>query len=215
MKVHNDEKIRRLKQLRRKGYSIQELVKILPMPKSTVWHHVQSIQLKPEYLQILRSKQGGSKNKSLEKWKEAKQKAKSSFSKFGRSEKILIAAALYWGEGAKRDFSLSNTDPELIKTFLYCLRDLGLKQEDISVHVRLYEDLDQKKAVSFWENVTGSKVRSVNVLKGKKTGKLLYGMCRLRVLKGGFLLKLLQSVKNEIIKRVACSCSSMDRTPHS
>lgn len=37
------------------------------------------------------------------------------------------------------------------------------------------------------------------ILKGKKKGKLEYGMCRIRVTKGGYLLKLLHALE-DIIK---------------
>lgn len=216
MRVHSQVKIAELKRLRRRGYSVQELTKILGIPKTTVWHHVQSVTISSKYRKILRSKQGGSKNRSVQEWEKAAKKAKLIVRHIGRVEKILVAAALYWGEGSKRDFSISNTDPELIKTFVTCLKAMGVNEKDMRVSVRLYEDIDKTGAIAFWEKITGAPVRSINILKGKKQGKLAYGMCRLRVAKGGPWLKLLKSVKNEIISKVVQSPrSSMDRAPHS
>ena len=39
----------------------------------------------------------------------------------------LIAASLYWAEGAKKDFSLTNSDPEMIRVFVMILRKIFWK----------------------------------------------------------------------------------------
>lgn len=217
MRVHSFEKIWKLKDLRRKGYSITELARELLMSKANVWHHVQGIKLTPQRLKILRSKQGGSKNKSLLEWQKAKNHAQKLITSLNSTEKILIAAALYWGEGSKRDCGLSNTDPALIKTFINCLRELGVKKENLSVGLRLYEDLDKKAAINFWSKLIGispGKIKSINVLKGKKKGKLKYGMCRLRIIKGGYILKLFSCLRS-IMEAASSPRSSKDRAPHS
>jgi hypothetical protein len=43
-------------------------------------------------------------------------------------------------------------------------------------------------------NLPVSQIRSVNILKGKKVGKLEYGMCRVRVTKGERHFKLIMSM---------------------
>jgi len=102
-------------------------------------------------------------------------------------EKLILLSALYWGEGSKKDFGLSNTDPNLIRTFVNCLKDV-FKIEDtrLRISIRIYQDLDREKCLEFWSKVTGVRKDnfvSINVLEGKKKGKLEYGMCRVRVLK--------------------------------
>src|SRR3989344_9244017 len=69
MRVHSLNKIKKLKELRKKGYSINELVNKLSIPKTTVWHHINNVVVPPKYLSILKSKIGGSskrKQKNLE-----------------------------------------------------------------------------------------------------------------------------------------------------
>jgi restriction system protein len=51
---------------------------------------------------------------------------------------------------------------------------------------------------------------NVNVLRGKKKGKLKYGMCRVRILKGGDMLKYMRALNNRIVN-IFCSRSSTDR----
>lgn len=208
MRVHSLEKINQLKQLREKGYSIQELTRLLLMPKTTVWHHVQGVKIRPQYIKILKSKQGGSKTKSLNEWQKARAQALELLSNLTKREKLLIAVALYWGEGSKGDFSLSNTDPKLIKAFIHCLQHFGINKDDLSVNIRIFEDIDKEKAIRFWSGVTGlsrKQIKYVDVLHGKKKGKLMYGMCRLRVIKGGFWLKLIQAMKDVITQQITPS----------
>ncbi|MEK7172265.1 MAG: hypothetical protein AAB739_05150 [Patescibacteria group bacterium] len=143
--------------------------------------------------------------KYLEDWDNAQKEAERLLNSLTKIERILIATSLYWGEGAKRDFSLSNTDPNLIRTFVLCLKAFGVSKDRITVSIRLYGDLDAVKAIRFWSkviNVPKSQIKYIHVLSGKKEGKLLYGMCRLRITRAGYLLKLFKSVQNVIVKRL-------------
>jgi hypothetical protein len=42
---------------------------------------------------------------------------------------------------------------------------------------------------------------NVNILKGKKSGKCPFGMCRVRVKKGGNMLKYIKALKNIVIEK--------------
>lgn len=218
MHVHSREKLKRLEILRKKGHSIQEIMNILSMPKTTVWHHVQQIPLPGHILRVIQKKQKGSRNRSDLDWKEAYYEGCEYITGLNALSKMLIAVCLYWGEGTKKDFSLSNTDPDLIKVFVDCLEVFGIPKERLSIHIRLYEDLDQQKAIAFWAKIIGipkSQIKSVNILSGKKKGKLLYGMCRLRVMKAGYYLKLFRVMQKIIFEQITRPRSSMDRAPHS
>lgn len=196
------ENIEKLKKLRRRGFSIGELMTTFSMPKTTVWHHIQELKVHPKYIKILKSKQGGSINKSKAEWEKARKEATSLINSITSKEKVLIAVSLYWAEGAKGDFQLTNTDPQLIKAYVKCLKELGIDKNRLSANIRIYEDLDADKACRFWSKIIGipkREIKYVNVLYGKKKGKLPYGMCRLRVKKGGYHFKLLNCIKNIII----------------
>ncbi len=92
------------------------------------------------------------------------------------SEKLLFLSALYWAEGSKKDFGLSNTDPELIKIFVEGLRKVfKIDNKRFRISIRIYEDLDSEKSLAFWSKITGVAKKdfvSVNTLRGKKNGKL-------------------------------------------
>lgn len=215
----SEREIKTIIELRKTGHTISEIKKIVPRGSGTIFKYIKNVSILPSYQKTWDMKRGGSKAVARKKWAEANEKAASIVSSIGKKEKIIIAACLYWGEGTKRDFSLSNTDPDLIKTFVMCLKELGISSRDLRVTVRIYEDIDRNKAVSYWAKVMGipkKQIINVNILHGKKTGKLLYGMCRVRVTKGAPHLKLLQSVVKTINIHLGIRPrSSMDRTAHS
>ncbi|MBI4994275.1 hypothetical protein HZC21_01360 [Candidatus Peregrinibacteria bacterium] len=205
MRVHSLVKIHELKRLRKRGYSLNELVKTLSIPKTTIWHHARNVKISHKYHKILEEKRLWNKKKYLEEWDSAQKAAEKLIKPLTKVERILIAASLYWGEGAKRDFSLSNTDPNLIRAFVLCLKSFGVSKDRITVSIRLYGDLNAVKAVNFWAkviNVPKSQIKYIHVLSGKKEGKLLYGMCRLRITRPSYLLKFFKSVHNVIMKRL-------------
>lgn len=105
-----------------------------------------------------------------------------------------------------------------VHSSISCLEDFGIYRDRLSIHIRLYEDINRNKAIQFWSKVIGvvpSKIKSVNVLSGKKKGKLQYGMCRLRVTKAGYFLKLFRAMQKRIFESLICPRSSKDRAPHS
>src|SRR3990167_9354156 len=96
---------------------------------------------------------------------------------------LLILACLYWGEGTKKELNLINSDPKLISTFVFCLQTLGIQRKDLKITVRIYEDINRSQAIRYWAdvlNISKNKIMGVNILGGKKKGKLPYGMCRVR-----------------------------------
>lgn len=203
--------IAKIMQLRKTGHSLPEITRIMRRGYSTAFRYTKNVKILPRYKSILREKQGGSKFRAAQKWREAEEKALSLVPAINKKEKLLVAACLYWGEGSKGDFSLSNTDPDLIRIFVACLQEIGIGKRELRVTIRIYDDLDKSRAISFWAKIIGipkKQILNVNVLKGKKDGKLLYGMCRIRVTKGESYFKLLQSVIKVMKLRVSSRSSN-------
>jgi hypothetical protein len=194
----------KIKSLRTRGFSIPEISKELSISKSTTFKHIKGVLVAPEYRQRLLDRRNASKISSERNWNIAKEKAELTIKTLSDKEMMLVGASLYWAEGAKKDFSFSNTDPEMIRTFLAILRKVfGIKNEDLKISLRLYEDLNKTQSLIFWSKTTGVKLdksTSINILHGSKNGKLLYGMCRIRVRKGGKLLKEIFSIINRVSK---------------
>lgn len=201
------EEIIKIKKLREIGHSLPEICKILKRRSSTVHRYAKDVVVLPEYKNILRQKQGGSIKRAEKSWKIADNKAVALLEKINRRDKLFILAALYWGEGTKRELNIINSDPKLIQVFIACLEEIGIKRKDLRVTLRIYGDLGIAKVKKYWAEICGISIKSilsVNVLKGKKIGKLSYGMCRVRVTKSAESFKLIMSmiefIKSDIIK---------------
>lgn len=206
--------IKRIRALRETGHSLPEIRKIVSRGSSTVHKVIKDIVVLEPYASILKAKQGGSKTRAANHWNQAAQDAKNRVGKISGRDRLLVLASLYWGEGNKTELNLINSDPELVRVFITCLRDIGVKPGDLRVSLRLYEDIESREAVTFWSKVVSvspSRFGRSDILKGNKKGKLKYGMCRVRVQKGGkhfkLIMSMIKSIKSEISPR-----SSMDRT---
>ena len=201
-KILTKEEIKRIIYLRKHGHSLPEIRRITGHGSGTVLKYIQGIEILPKFQELWKIKRKSSIFRALKEQQKAREHVQKLIKKIGKKEKTIIAACLYWAEGEKKDLSLSNTDPALIKVFVECLKELGVTKENLRVTIRTYEDLDREKVCNFWSKIVGIPKKSiinVNILKGKKKGKLEYGMCRIRVTKGGYILKLLHALI-EIIK---------------
>lgn len=198
----NPYNILKIRTLRKKGYSVPEISRQYRFSKSTVLRHIEGVKISPQYYQRWLNRRNASKIISERNWSIASQKAEQRIGYLTEKDLAIVGASLYWAEGSKRDFSFSNTDPEMIKVFIYILRKIfRVSKEDLKISLRIYEDLDKNICLRHWSNITGVKLdskTSIDILKGSKNGKLVYGMCRIRVKKGGLLLNELFS----IVKRI-------------
>lgn len=195
--------IAQIKSYRIHGLSIPQISMKMGIAKSTISRHVKDVKIHPDYYHLWLERKNASRIISDRAWNLAKTFAKSNIKAISGSDLILIAASLYWAEGSKKDFTFTNTDSDMISLYLYCLRSVfEVKDEDIVISLRIYEDLDRESCVNFWSNVVKLDLRdrvSVQILEGSKKGKLLYGMCRVRVRKSGILLKKMEMIKQEIL----------------
>ena len=181
----------------------------------TIWYHVGDISLNNEQKEHLRKKQIESpKKRARAEWHEAIQLISDKYlqTPLTDREKIFIVSMLYWGEGQKRDLNITNGDPALIYLFKECLQDvLKIKNERFTFNLLVYEDLDLDACVHFWTtllNISPQQLTHVHRRAGKEHGKLKYGICRLRVVRGGFELKQIMSLAKLTFKL-------LDLGPHS
>lgn len=199
--------IEQLTENRKRGLSVPELSKMFEVSKSTVLRYVKGIEILSEYRQRWLDRRNASQIISERQQVLAKNKASWLMGKLNDQSLVLIASALYWAEGAKKDFSLTNSDPEMIRVFVLILKKIfNIKNEEIKISIRLYEDLNREEAINFWSGVVGINLHnnvSINILSGKKKGKLKYGMCRVRVKKAGLLLKTIFAINKRVCEIIS------------
>lgn len=201
-KTLHPETVQKIRLLRQKGWSLPEIKKEIKVGYGTIFRYIKDVPILPEYQKLWLEKRKSSTRRKKIAEEEAAKKAKQTILSLSEKEKMIFLSALYWGEGSKREFGLSNTDPDLVRVLIKGLdQALGISTDRLSLSIRIYEDLDKEKCLKFWSEVTGvpvDKFISVNVLKGRKVGKLEFGMCRVRIKKGGSVLKYMVALRNEI-----------------
>jgi len=195
--------INEIQDLRSRGWSINKIYSRYNLGYGTVYRYIKDVKILPEYIDKWKKSYTGSTirmNRDIDK---ARKQAQKIVNELSVKEKILFLAALYWGEGSKKDLNLINSDPDLIRIFLKGIRSyLKVPDNKIKINIRIFEDMDKEKCIKYWLNVTSlksSNISNMDILKGKKKGKLEYGICRIRVLKGGFVLKYLKAIKDEVV----------------
>ena len=172
--------------LRKKGFSYSEILKKIPVAKSTLSLWLRSVGLAKEQKQRLTEKKlaaafRGAQARRIYRLtitKEIKNKARSEIGKLSNRELWLIGIALYWAEGTKqKDYNISqkvkfsNSDPEMIKAFLKWLLDIcSISKKDIHFRISLHKIAKNKlKTVQkYWSSVTGFKIDNFKGIDWKK-----------------------------------------------
>ncbi len=202
-----------VKDLRTRGYSVPEIHRELKISKSSVLRYIKGTEILPEFRSRWLERRNASKIISEKAWKNAYSESKKLVDSLNNKELMLIAAALYWAEGTKKQFNLINSDPDLIRLFIKILIDVfKIPGQSIKISLRIFENIPVEKALKFWSEVTNfelNKQTEINIVKGSKKGKLPYGMCRVRVKKGGLLLKTMFAINKQVISIISPR-SSMD-----
>ena len=171
--------------LRRQGFSLREISIKLGISKSTasVWLNTTQISIKGkkrldglviEGRRKALLKNNFNKEQVLKKINLKNKKTLKSVN-FNKEFYKFSCAMLYWCEGGKTDNSLIfyNSDPEMIKTYLYFLRK-GFKIDEskfrVCLHLHSYHN--EKKQKIFWSNITNiPQNKFIKTYKKENTGK--------------------------------------------
>lgn len=153
-------------QLRKQGKTYSEIRRELDVPKSTLSNWLSNYPLNDEELEYLERTIRRNKELAIERYrlttqrkrearlKEFYNEEKKRWLRLSKKELYLSGLFLYWGEGnkgLKSSVSLNNTDPKVIKFYLYWLTQiLKIPKKKIKVYVHLYSDMDIKKELNFW-----------------------------------------------------------------
>lgn len=153
-------------ELRKQGKTYSEIKRKLGLSKSTLSNWLNNYPLTKSQINAIeksakRNKELGVERCRLTKQKKRKirlnsiyQREKSELLPLTNREIYLIGLFLYWGEGfkdIKGSLSLSNTDPRVIKFYMYWLvKCLKISKERIKVLVHLYSDMNIEESLNYW-----------------------------------------------------------------
>lgn len=189
--------------LRKRGFSYSEILKEIPVAKSTLSLWLRSVGLARKQKQRLTEKRlaaalRGSIKKREQRiaiTNEIKTKARNEIGKLSNRELWLTGVALYWAEGTKQKehnvsqkVKFSNTDPIMIKVFLRWLQNIcGIPKSEISFRISLHETAINKldKVQKYWAKITGLPINNFQKIdwkkhrintKRKNTGEKYFGL---------------------------------------
>lgn len=159
--------------LRKTGLSYREIMEQIPVAKSTLSEWLHSVGLAKHQIQRLTEK----KLEAVRKGAKAKRDqriarteaimstAKNEIGAISRRELWLIGTMLYWAEGSKEKehspgsrVSFTNTDPNMIRLFLYWLKEIcGKNLEDITfdVYIHALHGHRTVEIIDFWAKIIG------------------------------------------------------------
>lgn len=162
--------------LRTQGMSYSEIAKSVgSVPKSTLSYWCKDIRMSLAAERRLKSNATRGFEKGLSRFnKQRSQRIKEeniTVMKYSQAEisvlspkmLMLVGAALYWGEGYKRQpkdltpyVSFGNTDPSMVKIFMRFLREtLSVPENKIRAKIQIHTNVNSERAISFWNKVTG------------------------------------------------------------
>lgn len=196
--------------LRKRGLTYSEILKVIPIAKSTLSLWLKSVKLTKQQIhqistkKLLSAHRGGQirRDQRLQITNEIKNKAKLEIGNISYKNLWLIGTMLYWAEGAKdridrhsQSLIFSNSDPLMIRIFLKWLREiLNIPEEDIKFEIYIHNThkatIDMVK--DYWANTTGYslvkfdkiyfKHNKINT-KRKNVGESYKGLLRVKVVK--------------------------------
>lgn len=149
-------------EFRRKGRSYSQIKKKLQVSKSTLSLWLREYPLSEKRIQQLQGRSG----KRIESFRKTMQRKRDDRLKkvYLEEKKILLPLTkrelyltglfLYWGEGLKASsamVSVSNSDPQVMKFFVYWLtKILDIPKSILRVRLHLYKDMDIDRKTMFW-----------------------------------------------------------------
>lgn len=202
-------------QMRKNGKSYNEIYNALKIPKATLSGWFSEIGWSKEMRKKLASKvqiQHTVRLVELDKirgqhlakaYEEAGREAIEDLGVLKYNPLFIAGLMLYWGEGdkaTKAQVRLANTDPELIKLFVFFLiKVCNIPKEKVGIHILTYPDIDDKANRQYWSEISGIApekfLKSVHIQGRHKTRRLGHGVCSVYVSSTYFKVKILEWLK--------------------
>ena len=155
--------------LRKQGWSMNEIRNKIGVSKSSISLWVRNIQLTADQKKGLSQK--GLTKESIEKRRATRisnenarrqiivDAAKKEIEDLSEQELKFIGIALYWAEGGKTNrgsVQLSNGDPRIIRLMIKFFKKIcKVPDEKFRAHIHIHPHLDIKKAENYWSSVSG------------------------------------------------------------
>ena len=194
--------------LRRRGLSYGEILKRVPVAKSTLSLWLRSVGLSKRQKQRLTEKRifaalkgaAAKRDRRILLTRQLQTQAHSQVGVVSKRELWLIGVALYWAEGSKEKayhpgsgVSFMNSDPNMIALFLRWLSEAcNVERERMRFEIYIHESHKEniKKVRKYWSSQTGFPIQNFSRVyfkkdkintKRKNIGNKYFGVLRVKV----------------------------------
>ncbi len=174
--------------LRKKGFSYKEILKKVPVAKSTLSEWLQKMPLTDAEKAILKRRKES--NISIGKIRAAavlhglrldrdealRQTAKIEFRKFKGDPFFYVGLSLYWAEGAKRNslFSFTNSDTEMMAVMLAWMeRFFQVQRKNVRARLYIHKPYAHENCEGYWSREIGVPLSNFRKTIYKPTGLLV------------------------------------------
>ncbi len=200
--------------LRKKGKSYSQIKKEVKVSKSSLSLWLRRYPLSEIRLRELRDFneqrierfRNTMRAKRETRLKEVYQKEQNYLLPLTKKELYIAGLLLYWGEGAKTTpyvASLSNTNPEVVKFFLFWLSSvMHVPGNKIVVRLHIYADMDKRNETNFWSKQLGLPLNQFKppyvkktTLRGLTYKGFGHGTCNLIVYGREYIEKIMMGIK--------------------
>lgn len=203
-------------ELRKQAKSYSEILKEIPVAKSTLSEWFVNVGLSKRQKQMLTERRKAAqargwaarRSKRLRIQSEIINSAKKEIGSISNRELLLIGTSLYWAEGSKEKeyrpgsrLQFSNSDWMMVKAFMvFLIKILGVKIDDIDLDLYVHENRrdDVEKMRVFWSNRLALPLEKLSRVYFKKgnpktirynSGATYVGLVRLTVKQSSALLR--------------------------
>lgn len=223
--------------LRQRGFTYSEILKEVPVVKSTLSLWLREVGLAKAQMQRITEKKrvaqrmGGAarRNKRIRTQSEIWSKAQAEVGHITDRELWLIGTALYWAEGSKEkswkpglSVSFTNMDVDMVRVFMKWLEKCGVQRKDITFSILLHKsrEAEVEHIIEYWSKVarfrrselTGVYLkRALSVTKRKNVGDGYHGVLKVRVKKSSELQRKIKGWTNGLIDGITNSSELGDR----
>lgn len=193
------EEKQRARELRRQGWSYNDVLKEVSVSKGTLSLWLRDITLTEEQIFGRQCRQTAGREKFIKnvrlrrdaRWAEYRREAEEEFATLSQDAQFMFGLALYVGEGSKtsgNQLCLTNCDPRVIRKGLEFYAKIGLPRGGIHLAIQIHPGLSKQGAEAFWQEVTGLPLEHFHTTREviSRASKLtkghlqVYGTCQLR-----------------------------------
>jgi hypothetical protein len=191
--------------LRKQGHSYSEILKEVPVAKSTLSLWLRSVGLAKQQKQNITAKRiagalrgaRARKDQRIKITKEIKDGARQEIESISKRDLWLIGIALHWAEGAKEKengtkagVNFSNSDPKMILLFRkWLINTFSVNDSDLVYELYVHKTANIEEAQTYWSKILlistkelrtylkKSKIKTIR----KNTGNDYHGLIRVKV----------------------------------